>query len=304
MSSALKSANVMDPAQPATMQEAPAVKVLGQLEEMSWLETTQQGITELLQPVVTKAEETGVMDFLHGRWLGHAFHPVLSDLPLGLWTASVLFDTLNMDDAAAVMSGVGSSAAVGAALTGLADWTVTHGRERRLALLHGLLNTGGLLLQIGSLAARLGGRRKWGRSLGWLGWIVSLGAAYVGGDLVFGRGLMVDHNAWKAGPQEWTAVAKLTDLQPGRPRKVQADGRAILLYREGADVYAMEDACSHAGGPLSEGEVNSGVVTCPWHGSQFRLTDGSVRRGPATYPQLRLEARIRGDHIEVRGRQG
>jgi nitrite reductase/ring-hydroxylating ferredoxin subunit len=202
------------------------------------------------------------------------------------------------------MSGVGSSAAVGAAVTGIADWTVTHGRERRLALLHGLLNTGGLLLQIGSLAARLGGKRRSGRGLGLLGWIVSLGAAYLGGELVFGRGLMVDHNAWKAGPQEWMVVGKLSDLQPGKPHKVQADGRAVLVYREGGDVYAMEDACSHAGGPLSEGEINTGVVTCPWHGSRFRLTDGSVRRGPATYPQLRLEVRVRADQVEIRGREG
>ena len=299
-----RSSQLMDTARPATMQESPAVKALGQLEEMTWLEATQQGLTEAIQPLVTKAEQTGVMDFLHGRWLGHALHPVLSDLPLGFWTASVLLDLLEMDDAAAVMSGFGSSAALGAAVTGVADWTVTHGRERRLALLHGLVNTGGLLLQIGSLAARLGGRRRPGRSLGLLGWLVSLGAAYLGGELVFGRGLMVDHNAWKAGPPEWTSVSRLSDLTPGKPQKVKVDGRAVLLYREGGDVYAMEDTCSHAGGPLSEGETKDGVVTCPWHGSRFRLSDGSVRRGPATYPQLRLEARVRAGQVEVRGRQG
>src|SRR3982750_2725455 len=139
----------MDTAHPATMQESPSTKVVGQLEEMTWLEGAQQSVTEMIQPLVSKAEESGVMDVLHGRWLGHALHPVLSDLPLGFWTASVLFDVLGMEEAAGVMSGVGSTAAVGAAVTGVADWTVTHGRERRLALLHGILNTGGLLLQIG-----------------------------------------------------------------------------------------------------------------------------------------------------------
>jgi nitrite reductase/ring-hydroxylating ferredoxin subunit len=134
--------------------------------------------------------------------------------------------------------------------------------------------------------------------------MVSLAAAYFGGELVFGRGLMVDHNAWKAGPQEWTLVSKFSDLPPFKPQKVQVDGRAILVYRDGAKVYAMEDACSHAGGPLSEGETQDGVVTCPWHGSRFNLTNGSVIRGPATYPQLRLETRIRADQVEVRGRQG
>jgi nitrite reductase/ring-hydroxylating ferredoxin subunit len=66
----------------------------------------------------------------------------------------------------------------------------------------------------------------------------------------------------------------------------------------------MEDACSHAGGPLSEGTVLGDVVECPWHGSRFCLADGSVVRGPATFPQLRLEARVSGGRIEVRGRQG
>ena len=294
----------MDVARPSTMQASPESKVIGTLEEMPWLETTQAAISDVLQPLVTKAEETGVMDLLHGRWLGHALHPVLSDLPLGFWSAAALFDVLQMDDAATVMSASGSLAAVGTAVTGVADWTVTHGRERRLALLHGLLNTAGLVFQLSSLVSRLGGRRRSGRTAGMLGWLISLAAAYFGGELVFGRGLMVDHDAWLAGPQEWTAVFPFSELAEGTPRKAQVDGRAVLVYRENGKVYAMEDTCSHAGGPLSEGEVHDGVVTCPWHGSQFRLTDGSLRRGPATYPQLRLQARVQAGQVEVRGRQG
>src|SRR5438132_11207169 len=103
-----RSSQLMDTARPATMQESPAVKALGQLEEMTWLEATQQGLTEAIQPLVTKAEQTGEMDFLHGRWLGHALHPDLSDLPLGLWTASVFLDLLVIDVWDAVMIGTGS----------------------------------------------------------------------------------------------------------------------------------------------------------------------------------------------------
>src|SRR5437868_73464 len=144
---------LMDVSRPATMQQSPEAEVIGRLEEAGWLESTQQVISKAIQPVVNKAEETGVMDVLHGHWLGHALHPVLSDLPIGFWTASVVLDALDMGDAAAVMSASGSAAAVGAALTGIADWTVTDGRERRLGLLHGLLNTGGLVLQLGSLTS-------------------------------------------------------------------------------------------------------------------------------------------------------
>jgi nitrite reductase/ring-hydroxylating ferredoxin subunit len=230
---------------------------------------------------------------------------VLSDLPIGLWTAATFFDLLDMDAAATLMSASGSAAAVATAVTGIADWTVTHGRDRRLAFLHGLLNATALLVQLDSLYHRIRRRRGAARGLGLAGWLLGLGAAYFGGELVFGRGLMVDHNAWASGPEQWTPAFPAANLAEGKPQKVELDGgHPILLYREAGQVYAMEETCSHAGGPLSEGKVNHGVVTCPWHGSQFRLTDGSLRRSPATFPQLRLETRVNAGQVEVRGRQG
>jgi nitrite reductase/ring-hydroxylating ferredoxin subunit len=69
-------------------------------------------------------------------------------------------------------------------------------------------------------------------------------------------------------------------------------------------VYAMEAACTHADGPLQDGEVKDGVVTCPWHGSRFRATDGTCLFGPATFPQLRIDSRIRDSAVQIRGRQG
>jgi nitrite reductase/ring-hydroxylating ferredoxin subunit/uncharacterized membrane protein len=291
-------------ASPSKLQESVSQRIVGRLEDLPGLDKGGQLVMDALQPLVDKAEQSGLMDLLHGRWLGHALHPVLSDLPLGFWTAAALFDVLEMDAPAAVMSASGSLAAVGTAVTGIADWTVTEGRDRRLALLHGLMNASGLVLQLSSLALRLGRRRGAGRGLGMLGWIIGLGAAYFGGELVFGRGLMVDHNAWSTGPSEWTATIPAADLPEGQTKEVQADGHEVVLYREGGQVYAMENRCSHAGGPLSKGEVHEGVVTCPWHGSQFRLTDGSLRRGPATFPQLRLEARVNSGRVEVRGRRG
>jgi nitrite reductase/ring-hydroxylating ferredoxin subunit len=114
----------------------------------------------------------------------------------------------------------------------------------------------------------------------------------------------VDHNAWSSGPQQWTVAGSISDLQDGQTRQVEVDGQAVLLYREEGQVYALQNTCAHAGGPLSKGEVKDGVVTCPWHGSQFRLTDGSIRRGPTTFPQLRLQTRVRAGQVEVRGRQG
>lgn len=258
----------------------------------------------VLQPVLKRPVGLAIKDILHGRWLGHALHPVLSDAPIGLWMSSLVADAADQVTAAGVLSAAGSATAVATAATGLADWTGTDGRERRLALMHGLVNAAGLGLQVASLALRVSGRRRPAVALSALGFGVSSAAAYLGGELVFGRGVMVNHNAWTAGPQEWTPVLASAELRELQHRKVEVAGRAVLLYREAGQVHALENACTHAGGPLDEGEVSDGVVTCPWHGSQFQLTTGAVCRGPAAFPQLQLQAREQAGQIQIRGKQG
>jgi nitrite reductase/ring-hydroxylating ferredoxin subunit len=129
-----------------------------------------------------------------------------------------------------------------------------------------------------------------------------MAAAYLGGELVFGKGSGVSRAAWApTGPADWTPVADTSELAEGGTKAVEVEGRQVLLYQERGRVHAMNNICTHAGGPLSEGEVCDGVVTCPWHGSRFRLTDGAVLHGPATYDQPALDARVRGGKIEVKG---
>jgi nitrite reductase/ring-hydroxylating ferredoxin subunit len=113
---------------------------------------------------------------------------------------------------------------------------------------------------------------------------------------------MVDHSAWTGGPSDWTAVLPLEQVADGRTTEGNLADRKILLFRQGNQVAALENACNHAGGPLSEGSIQGGVVSCPWHGSQFRLADGSLVRGPATFSQLRLQVRVNNGMVEVRGR--
>jgi nitrite reductase/ring-hydroxylating ferredoxin subunit len=67
-----------------------------------------------------------------------------------------------------------------------------------------------------------------------------------------------------------------------------------------ADVHVITDRCSHLSGPLSDGNLGDGCVTCPWHGSVFRLSDGGVERGPATAPQPTFETDIRDGALWVR----
>lgn len=294
----------MDPSRPATMEASPYSRILDTIEQQPWLDSASAAITRFLDPLLQAPEAQPVKDVLHGRWLGHALHPVLTDLPIGFWTGSLLLDLVGARFSALLLNAAGNLAAVATALTGIADWTTTDGRERRLGLAHGLLNTAGLALQLMSLGTRL--TRNHGRALrlGLAGYTLSATAAWLGGELVYGRGVMVNHDAWTAGPEHWTPVIEESELADRQARRVEVAGRGVLLYREGARVFAMENACSHAGGPLDEGEVSDGIVTCPWHGSRFRLTDGAVCRGPATYPQLRLQARVSKGMVEVRGRQG
>ena len=75
----------------------------------------------------------------------------------------------------------------------------------------------------------------------------------------------------------------------------------MLLARHEGAVYALSDRCSHRGGPLHEGELRDGCVTCPLHGSVFKLEDGSVVQGPAAYPQPRWETRVRDGHDRDQG---
>jgi nitrite reductase/ring-hydroxylating ferredoxin subunit len=293
----------METSQPWTMESSWNARVVGPIEEQPWLDQAADYVMELARPLLEMPQAGKVLDFLHGRWFGHPLHPVLTDAPIGMWTGSLLLDLVGAHKSAGVLSAAGSASGTAAAVTGLADWTDAVGRDRRLGILHGLLNVGGLSLQLLSLSARLRRRKGSAMMLSAAGLAVSSAAAYLGGELVFGRGYLVNHDAWVSGPQHWTPVGAAEEVPQGQMKPAEVAGRTILLYRQKGAIHAVEATCSHLGGPLQEGEVSDGVVTCPWHGSQFRLTDGAVCRGPATFPVPRLETRVRAGQVEVRGRQ-
>jgi len=244
-------------------------------------------------------------NLLSGSWLGHALHPILTDLPIGFWSSAVALDFVGGDQAdvgAELLVGLGNLSAVATAATGLADWSDTVGPEKRLGMIHGVANTAGLALMTGSWLARRAGARNLGRGLGLAGLGVASASAYLGGHLVFSRGVGVQHAGFdiEQSVSEWTDVAAEADLVDGKPHPVEANGVALMLVREKGQLLALASRCSHAGGPLQEGEVIDGAVTCPWHGSRFRLADGCVLRGPANIPQPRLEARVREGRVQVR----
>jgi nitrite reductase/ring-hydroxylating ferredoxin subunit len=202
-----------------------------------------------------------------------------------------------------LLSAAGILAAGATALTGLSDWTVSNEQDRRVGLFHGILNTVALGLQGASLGTRMAGHRGTARALGAASLTVTAAAGYLGGHLVFTKGVMVNRVAWAIGPRRWTRALQETDLPDDSPAAVEAEGRQIMLYRHRGRLYAIDNICSHAGGLLSRGPVADLTVTCPLHGSRFALADGCVRRGPASQPQPVLPTRIRNGWIEVRGSQ-
>jgi nitrite reductase/ring-hydroxylating ferredoxin subunit/uncharacterized membrane protein len=290
---------------------------LQQLEEAAveslareqWLEP----LADRLQRAVVAAFQAGgatgrrIRDFLHGTWLGHPLHPVLTDVPLGAWTVATVLDLSGRDNrhrdrAADAAIGVGLAGAVGAAVTGITDWQHTVAEERRVGLLHGLLNLSATGLYAISLALRLRGDRTAGRTIGGLGFTVALGAAYLGGHLVYRKRIGVDH-APHADWGDFATALPEAELRESVPQRVDVRGVPVVLIRRAGRIYALADSCAHLGGPLSEGQIDDVAIRCPWHGSRFALDDGTVLEGPSTFPQPCFDVRVRAGQIEVRARQ-
>ena len=244
-----------------------------------------------------------VKNALSGTWLGHRFHPLMVPLPIGFWTGALLFDliaTRRARWAADVLVGSGIAAAVPTAAAGLSDWADAEPEGRRVGLVHLSFNTLALACYSASLAARLLGRRKAGVGLGLAGAAAISAGGYLGGHLSYVQAVGVEKRRFAGGPRTWTAVLDAADLEEGQPRVVRAGDTDVLLYREGNRLRALWAHCTHELGPLAEGTFADGCVTCPWHGSTFRLADGKVVRGPAAASQPVYEARVTDGKVEVR----
>jgi nitrite reductase/ring-hydroxylating ferredoxin subunit/uncharacterized membrane protein len=248
-----------------------------------------------------------IKDILNGTWLGHALHPVFTDIPIGAWSCTMLLDLAWLNDEskgvargsdiAMTLGIVGASAAV---VTGVTDWSDLDGMDRRVGLMHGLLNGSILLTNIGSLVLRLTGRRRAGIALSTAGYLASLCSAYLGGELSFAKGIGVNHDAWEGGSDEYVAVMNVEELAENTLTRVDAVGIPAVLLKQGTAIYAIGAVCTHLAGPLDEGTCEDGMVTCPWHGSRFRMSDGSVINGPAVYAQPTFAVRVRNGNIELR----
>ena len=283
------------------------------VEKQNWMEKPADAVQKLVGGCykVLGPPGRGLKNMMHGTWpLGHPFHPAISDFPVGAWTLMLILDIVSHytsampHRAAEVALLVGIVAALGAAASGYTDFHETYGHERRVAFTHGVTMTLALILMIVSLLLRhygSAGTYTVAVIISWIGVVLVLSAAYLGGHMVFGIGTMVNRNAFAVQPEDFVDVGAAGEFAEGQLRRVMAGDYPALVVRREGKLCAIAAVCSHAGGPLEEGKLEGDVVECPWHGSRFNVCTGAALRGPATFAQPQFEVREENGRVSLKG---
>ncbi|MDP8911923.1 MAG: Rieske 2Fe-2S domain-containing protein, partial [Actinomycetota bacterium] len=256
-----------EPAKPAMHEVA---------ERIGKLEALDRPAHKIADQVSRRLGRSRFGDVLAGTWLGHALHPLLTDLPIGSWTSATLLDLFGGDESDAAsdrLVAFGLAAAVPTAVTGMTDWadtTRSDAHVRRIGVVHASANVAALALFAASLAARRSGNRRRGKVLGVAGMAALTAGGHLGAHLSYSKGVGVDQTTFESRPTDWKVALADAAIGEGESKAVDVDGVKVLLTRQNARVFALSDRCSHRGGPLHRGEISNGCVTCPWHGSVFR----------------------------------
>jgi nitrite reductase/ring-hydroxylating ferredoxin subunit/uncharacterized membrane protein len=259
----------------------------------------------------------------------HPIHPMLVALPIGLWSGSLAFDLAaaargdgdepdRLRRSADDMMLAGLVGAVAAAVPGVIDYLAVIPPEssaKKRGATHGLVNLGVTALYALNYALRTRSPERWGRRMGVPLSVIGFGgllySGWLGGTLVYRNQIGVDHrgpNATKfreSGMLEGAAgepveVATMDEFEEeGQMKLVHLNGHRIVLARQEGRLLAFSDHCTHKGGPLADGALACGVVTCPWHGSQFNIETGEVVSGPAEEKIAVYPVRIEGESIRI-----
>ena len=250
-------------------------------------------------------------------WLGHPLHPVLAQAPVGAWLSAAVLDAAR-DQAADSDGAVGAAfggtavaeaqrrrlvafglaAAAAAALAGAADWSEQHEQQMRVGVVHAAANVTAAGFYGASLLTRKPAASRALRLAG-------LAAVTVGGLLGGHISFRLSGGANQAEPVPHLVEPGWHDLMPaaglgdGEPVRATLGEVPMVVIRDGRAVHVLAGRCSHLSGPLWDGGLDAGCLTCPWHGSAFRIADGAVARGPATAPQPVLRTRVRDGMIQV-----
>jgi nitrite reductase/ring-hydroxylating ferredoxin subunit/uncharacterized membrane protein len=279
-------------------------KLVDAVESASPLDTPGKTIGKTVRGVLGPG---ALKDAISGTWLGHALHPMLTDVVIGSFLSATLLDLLGTDaDSGAQerLIAVGMAAYGPTALTGVNDWADAEPADpavRRVGLVHAVSNSTALTLYSSSLVARRRGSHGRAKLLSGAGAAVLGLAGFLGGHLSFTQGVGPNQTAFDEGPDEWTAAIDSAELAADEAKAVNVGDTPVLLVRHRKHVHAIHDRCSHRGCSLAEtGEVDGETVECGCHGSRFSLRDGSVERGPATSPQPAYEVREQDGKVQIR----
>lgn len=278
------------------------------IESERFTEVSQETSVYLRQQLHDQGEEVRqVTDVLHGKQLGHAVHPILTAFTVGNWTSAILFDVLGFITfsrstrrAGDTLTALGVLSAFPSALTGMTDYSTIQKNSANYGAAHGLINGLALFFYMGSVVARLRGQRFRALWLAMIGFGAVTLSSWLGGEMVYGQKVAVNRAQVK-GAEDWSAVLPVDDLPMATPTRVEVGENPVLLFRNDEGIFAIHNVCSHAGGPLDEGEVvNEVCIACPWHGSVFDMRDGHIVHAPATVDQPRYQVRERDGQIEIR----
>jgi len=171
------------------------------VEQQDWI---SPGVEKSIQGAITSTVDTlggdSLRNFLYGQWMDVPLHAVLTDVPIGSWSATIAFDAIatisgdsKFNSAADAANMLGLAAASVTAITGLNDWSgIDKPAPRRIGLVHGLLNVAATGLFLSSCIARRRDNRSTGRALAALGYLVVTASAHLGGSLVYEHGIGVN----------------------------------------------------------------------------------------------------------------
>jgi nitrite reductase/ring-hydroxylating ferredoxin subunit/uncharacterized membrane protein len=279
------------------------------LDKIPKLDKVGQNIANTVHTAVLsggKQVRNGV-DFLHGVWLGHPLHPMLTDVVVGAWSFTSLFDLISLfkptrqaETVADKLLPLGNVAALPTILSGLADFSTIPRPAARTGSAHAMMNNIAFVLYLASAWSRKKGNRGLAIGFSVVGMVVMTAGAYLGGHLTYAHKVGVNHTEPVDEPEEWTPIMDAAELREQQPHRVEVADHPVLVYRQDGRVLAIGAVCPHAGGPLDEGKFFDGCVQCPWHDSVFDLHDGRVVHGPSTYAVTDYEARIQNGRVEVR----
>jgi uncharacterized membrane protein/nitrite reductase/ring-hydroxylating ferredoxin subunit len=247
-------------------------------------------------------------EIVQGKPFGHPLHPALVHFPIGLFILSLSLDLVSLWNpsneavrASFYAMALGIAGAVLAAVAGLVDWSdirLDH-PAKKTANIHMILNLTatalfGFNLFLRTSQLQLNTTPLIPLLLSVFGVGIVLVSGYLGGTMVYDNGVGVGrHRRYTRTPRKtidvsmferqdgWVAVCNAEHLKDGETLRVDWNGTIIAIAKQGEDVYAFQEFCTHRYGPLSEGKLDKHQVECPWHRSCFDIRTGKVVEGPA-----------------------